>query len=562
MTSTGSAGGGPANPGTADPGPRLGAYRDAVDARLRQWQSDGVPRRYWAKDPTFWAGADPESVATRLGWLDLPINSDPLVPEVRELADGVRADGFQHVALMGMGGSSLAPETLARTYGPRPGWPELRVLDSTHPATIARTVPESDVPRTLFIVSSKSGTTLEPNALFQRYWKLASARNSSPGRQFIAITDPGTPLEQLARDKGFRHCFLAPPDVGGRYSALTPFGLVPAGLVGIDIERLLARARDMRDRCGPTVDAPSNPGLWLGAVLGELARAGRDKVVFVPSAAFEPFPPWLEQLIAESLGKRGTGIVPVAGEAEPLDPKGAVDRVLVEFRDPRAGAAAPDRSPAGDATPRLTFALRAPDDLGAEFFRWEFAIAAAGSILGIDPFDQPDVEIAKEMAREAMQGSGASSSGPGAEPVPAGDPSLLGPALAAWIASSRPGDYVAIQAFLDPNDSVRRGIADLDRALRDRLGRATTFGFGPRFLHSTGQLHKGGPPSGLFLQLIDEPTTDLEVPTMPLSFARILRGQADGDAAVLRQRQRRILRVQLGRDVPDALTQLRALLAR
>ncbi len=535
---------------------RLGSYAPRVEARLAEWQAGRASTRIWEKDPSFWPAADPNDVATRLGWLSLPSGSERLVPEAMELAHEVRTEGFRRVVLLGMGGSSLAPETLARAFGLRPGWPELRVLDSTHPAAVARTVSEGDLSQTLFIVSSKSGTTLEPNALFAYFWDRAVRLRPEAGAQFVAITDPGTPLEALARQHGFRRCFLAPSDVGGRYSALTPFGLVPAALVGIDVEGLLANAQAMAARCGPGQAAATHPGLRLGAILGEIGRAGRDKVILVPSRSIESLPPWLEQLIAESLGKRGTGLVPVTGEVDPLDPMGAADRIVVELRG--TGDTGASDPPAGDATPRVVVEIPGTVDIAGEFFRWEFAIAAVGAVLGIDPFDQPDVEFAKELARQAMKSPAPSADPtPAAVPVEVADRDRIRARLAEWCGRARPGDYAAVQAFLDPTEPVRQGVRELAYALRRRLRLATTVGFGPRFQHSTGQLHKGGPPTGLFLQFIDEPTVDVEVPGMSLSFGRIIRSQADGDAQALLQRGRRLLRVQLGRDALAGLEHVR-----
>ena len=539
---------------------RLGTYASQVDSRLSGWEKIGASGRIWHKDPMFWPAADPTNVKTRLGWLTLPNDSLALLPDAQRLADDIRSDGFRYVVLLGMGGSSLAPETLARTFGPRPGWPELRVLDSTHPATVRRTVGTDDLAKSVFVVSSKSGTTLEPNALFQYFWAEVSRVCDPAGPQFVAITDPGTPLEQLARRHGFRRCFLAPSDVGGRYSALTPFGLVPAALVGIDVAKLLATAREMASQCGPDVAARSHPGLRLGAALGELARAGRDKVVLVSSRSSEALPPWLEQLIAESLGKSGKGLVPVTDELDPLNPMGAQDRFVVEFRHETSTESAPGATPPprDGVSPRLVIDLPDPDAIASEFFRWEFAVAAVGSILGVDPFDQPDVEIAKELAREAMNASrGPAAHSPAADAVPVRDGTRLGIRMDQWIAAARPGDYVAIQAFLDPTDAVRDGVLELSHSVRRTLRLATTTGFGPRFLHSSGQLHKGGPPNGMFLQLMDEPAFDLEVPGMSLSFGRIIRAQADGDAQALLQGGRRLVRVQLGPDAPAGLAILR-----
>ena len=551
-----SAGGKAARPEILEGEERLGSYLAQVEQRLAGWESTSAPKRIWQRDASFWPQADPSNVADRTGWLDLPVSSESLVLEVQRFAHGVRDSGFRRILLLGMGGSSLAPETFARVLGHDRGWPDLGVLDSTHPAAVGAAATEIPIGETLFLVSSKSGTTLEPNAFFHYFWTEASRLTTAPGSQFVAITDPGTPLEQLANSRGFRACFRSPPDVGGRYSALTPFGLVPAALMGLDLPRLLSSAQAMRDRCGPNVPVRSNPGLRLAAILGELARAGRDKVVFVPSPSLEALPAWLEQLIAESLGKRGTGIVPVANETDPWNPMGSRDRLLVRLR--RRGETGPIPDPSGrtgeELSPVLTLEIPELIDIAGEFFRWEFAIAATGAILGIDPFDQPDVELAKELARQAMQTSpGSGSTPPPPDNVPVSDPRRLQSQLGVWLDSARAGDYIAVQAFLDPREPVRSVLHELARSLRNRLHLATTTGFGPRFLHSTGQLHKGGPPSGLFLQLIDEPAVDLEVPGMSLSFARIIRAQADGDAAALSQRGRRLLRVQLGRDAAQGL---------
>jgi len=476
----------------------LGDYAAKVEGRLALWTQGRASERVWRKDPTFWPQASPSDVTTRLGWLTLPETMAATLADLRRFAADVRSEGFEHILLLGMGGSSLAPEVYVRTFGPAKGYPDLKVLDSTHPQAVTASIRPESIRRTLFIVSSKSGTTLEPNALFRYAWAKAGGTSANPGRQFVAITDPGTPLQALAQQRGFRRCFSATPDVGGRYSALTAFGLVPCAMVGHDPALLLESARRMGQACGPTIASEESPGLRLGAALGELALAGRDKVVFLTSPGLAAFPAWVEQLIAESLGKQGRGIVPVPHENRPVDPMGGHDAVLVWLRltseaDPATERALDAAQAAG--VPVLRFEAATPDDLGQEIFRWELAIASAGAVIDVNPFDQPDVELAKELAREAMKPAAGPPSGNPAPPppVPASPSSLAGP-LRTWLSSARPGDYIAIQAFLSPITEVARAVEKLGLGLRARSRLATTTGFGPRFLHSTGQMHKGGPP--------------------------------------------------------------------
>ncbi|MHB8351781.1 MAG: hypothetical protein ACYDFT_03690 [Thermoplasmata archaeon] len=521
-----------------------------MDRQLAAWGETHASRRIWSRDPTFWPEAPVGSVARRLGWLDLPDRSSEAVGEWSLFADVVRDEGFRLAVVLGMGGSSLAPSVFARALAPARGALELRVLDLTHPEAVGGIVAPSELPTTLFLVSSKSGTTLEPNAFFHYFWAQVARTSPQPGRQFVAITDPGTPLAELARSRHFRRCFEAPTTVGGRYSALSAFGLVPAALVGADLPKILASARAMAGACGPEHNGPENPGLLLGAQLGEFARAGRDKVTFVAAPPFDTFPDWAEQLLAESTGKRGRGIIPIAGEIDPFGSDGAGDRLLVVLEPANRIDGALEAALTGaDAlgVPAIRFSPAAPEDLGGEFFRWEFAVAAAGSCLGIDPFDQPDVELAKELARRAMEPAGRSQGPTDDGGVDgAGSRDTLQRAVRAWRDLLRPDDYVAIQAYLPGDPETLKQLDELRRALRRRLLRPTTLGLGPRFLHSTGQLHKGGPPSGLFLQIRDRPPVDLRVPEMGLTFAGILRAQAMGDAQALREKGRRLLVVNVG----------------
>ncbi|GBC84137.1 Glucose-6-phosphate isomerase [bacterium HR11] len=538
----------------------LGPYETRVVERLRSWQAADFVRRLRGRDPTLWFPGPVPEITDRLGWLELPVRMRPFREDLRAFAEAVRAEGTRHVVLLGMGGSSLASEVFQHTFGNAPGHPELIVLDSTHPAAVGAVEARLALARTLFLVSSKSGTTTETLALFRYFWHRVRSETASPGRHFVAITDPGTPLEQTARARGFRHVFLGPPDVGGRYSALSVFGLLPAALIGVDVDELLDRAQAMAAACLAEGSEPENPGLVLGAVLGELARAGRDKVTFLTSPLLRAFPTWLEQLIAESTGKGGRGIVPVVDEPPGAPEAYGPDRFFVYLslegeRDADSERRVATLEAAGH--PVLRIHLDGLADLGGEFFRWEVAVAAACAVLGVHPFDQPDVQRTKELTQRAVERPTASPIG-----VPAvSEPTAWDEALRDWSSQARPGDYIALQAFLAPTPETTAVLQDIRRRLRDRLRVATTLGYGPRFLHSTGQLHKGGPNAGLFLQLIDDPAEDRPIPETDLTFGRLLRAQADGDYQALVERGRRILRLHLGRDVLRGLEVLRDALA-
>ena len=537
---------------------QLGALQSNFERRIENWSEQGFARALWDKDYRLWSSRPVPEIADRMGWLTLPETMQAQVSDITSFADQVRDEGFRQVVLLGMGGSSLAPDLFQTAFGNAPGRPELIVLDSTHPGAVRSVEARVDLARTLFVVSSKSGTTIESLSFFRYFWKRVGKKNPKPGQQFVAITDPATPLDTLAREREFRRVFLATPDVGGRYSALTVFGLVPAALIGVDIAQLLDRASAMAEVCGPSVDVPKNPGLLLGAALGELALAGCDKVTFLASPALDSFAVWAEQLIAESTGKDGKGIVPVASEpAGPPESYGA-DRAFVRLRlrgDSAEGhnslfAALP---PAG--APSIEILLDDKLDLAHEFFRWEIAIAAAGAVLGIHPFNQPDVELAKDLARKAMSQGAASPAQ--IRTVSASDSSALIEALWGWMSSALPGRYLAIQAYLAPAIGTTTQLQELRGLIRSRTKIATTLGYGPRFLHSTGQLHKGGPDSGLFLQLVDEPASDLAVPESEFTFDVLIRAQSLGDYQALTQRGRRVLRVNLGGDVSGGIAKLR-----
>lgn len=550
----------PSSSGAVDPAERnLGPDEPKVAARLRSWQEGTVMARILRQDPTLWPEASSSDVRTRLGWLELPESMTSQLPKIGSFAEEIRLEGMRHVVVLGMGGSSLAPDVLRAVFGSAPGYPELLVLDSTHPAAVAELAARLDPARTLFLVSSKSGTTTEPLAFYHYFRDLVRNGGSDPRAHFAAITDPGTPLQRLAEEEGFRAVFLADPNVGGRYSALTMFGLVPAALLGVNVSDLLDRARIMADRCAPSVEAGRNPGLGLGAVLGELAVAGRDKLTFYAAPPVGAFPIWVEQLVAESTGKIGKGIVPIVDEPRASADRYGPDRLVVAFQGP--GPDDPDLAQHLDALqaagqPVVRVRLHELIDLGQEFFRWELAVASAGMIVGIDPFDQPDVELAKELARRAMSAAnGAPAPGEVGRTAPASAPSAAAP-LRAWLEASRGGEYLAIQAYLPPRRETQEAVQRLRRSLLDRWKIATTFGYGPRFLHSTGQLHKGGPNSGLFLQLVDDPSPDVEVPGAGYSFGELIRAQALGDLQALQQKGRRVVRLELGRDVVGGLRAL------
>ncbi len=553
----------------------------AVTARLESWTADRVAERLWAKDGSLWAasGKPADEVAAWLGWLDLPEAMSARVAELEHLARDVRQDGYRRAAVLGMGGSSLAPELFSRVFG-WAGGPagngsasadglELRILDSTHPDVVRGFRSWASAQRTLFCVSSKSGSTTEPNA-FQ-----AAMSEVAPALDFIAITDPGSSLGDVARAQEFRAIVEAPPDVGGRYSALTVFGLVPAALLGVDLGELLARARGMAESCR-TANAADNPGLALGAAMGEAALAGRDKLTILTSPRLAAFGDWAEQLVAESTGKAGRGIVPVVGE--PIGDPAAYgdDRFFVfvtlagEARG-ELGTLAEQLMEAGHRGRHIE--LADPLDVGAEFVRWEIATAAAGIVLGIDPFDQPNVQESKDATTELLEAFRTRGALPQPAPLVSeagiaatADPASLGDTpvsvdgavsqLLTLVAGGR--DYLAILAYLPPDDAVEERLQRIRARARDAIGVATTLGFGPRFLHSTGQLHKGGPDSGVFLQLTAEPSKDLPIAGWDETFGTLIAAQALGDLTSLQRRGRRALRLHLG-DVDAGLERLEAM---
>jgi len=527
----------------------LGGHEGRVVERLQAWQNDDFACRMWRRDPTLWAEEDTPEITNRLGWLNLPESMQEQAEEITAFADSVK-DAFDDVVVLGMGGSSLAPDVFGKVFDAADGYPDLTVLDSTHPDAVTALADDLALERTLFVVASKSGTTTETLSFFRYFWDRVSGVTDTPGDHFVANTDPGSDLVALGKERGFRAVFRAPPDVGGRYSALTPFGLVPAALMGIDLQRLLDRAWAAEAGSDFCVEAPNNAGLELGAALGELATAGRDKVTFVTSPSLEAFPAWQEQLIAESTGKDDTGIVPVDGE--PLaGPKAyGDDRVFVYFYlDGEQDRATIGTLDALEEAGHPVISIRLDDryDLAREMYRWEMGVAAAGAILGIHPFNQPNVEAAKRLATEAMNtedGAGGNVDGQ-TRTIVADDTGALQQAVGDWLGAADETSYLGVQAYLAPTAATEEALRTLQETLRDRTGLATTLGYGPRFLHSTGQLHKGGPPNGLFLQLVDTPSDEVSVPETDYTFTELIAAQATGDYQALQEAERTVLRVRV-----------------
>ena len=551
----------------------------AVRASLKDWAAGGKVRRLWARDATLWTGSDEGSW---LGWLGITEDQIAHLDHLRRVAEDVKGGGFTHVLLLGMGGSSLCPEVLKMTFGRIEGFPALSVLDSTDPAQILALESKVDLAKTLFIVSSKSGSTLEPN-IYKQYFFERIRQAVGPGRagsRFIAITDPGSKLQQVAEADRFRHTFFGMPSIGGRYSALSDFGMVPAAIMGLDVGRFLGQAEEMVHACASCVPVEENPGAILGTILGVLAKNGRDKVTLLASPSIADLGAWLEQLLAESTGKEGKGLIPV--DREPMGTPDAYgrDRLFVYLRlesapDPRQDAAVAALERAGQPVVRLQ--IDDAYDLGAEFFRWEFATAVAGSILGINPFNQPDVEASKVATRKLTSEYERTGSLPAEKPIlaadgltlftdernaaalaaaPGSDKTLVG-ILKAHLNRIRPGDYLALLAYIERNAANEAELQAIRRTIRDQVTVATCLGFGPRFLHSTGQAYKGGPNTGVFVQITCDDAVDLPVPGQRYTFGIVKAAQARGDFQVLAERRRRALRVHLGKDVKGGLTMLR-----
>jgi transaldolase/glucose-6-phosphate isomerase len=542
-----------------------------LDAALADWTKKDGTKRLWSRDATLWTNRDE---AKWLGWLDIAKNQLAGLPRLREVAEIARP--YRHVVVLGMGGSSLCPDVLSRTFGALPGRPRLLILDSTDPAQIRRLRAELDVGKTLFIVSSKSGGTLEPN-IFLDYF-LDEARRElgakEAGLRFVAVTDPGSKVEEAAKANGFRKVCHGVPSIGGRYSALSDFGMAPAAAMGLDVADFLGRAQRMADACRDSADA-ANPGVALGVALGALANAGRDKLTVVASPGVSSFGAWLEQLVAESTGKLGKAIVPVDGETPGEPASYGKDRVFAHVRlasEPDASLDARVDAIAAAGHPVLRIDVADAMDLGAEFFRWEIATAVAGSLLGINPFDQPDVEASKIETKKLTTAFEATGALPAERPFRTGaglsffadarnEGELAGAAtpeavVATHLARIRPGDYFGVLAYVDMSPGHEAIVQAIRHAVRRKKCVATCVGFGPRFLHSTGQAYKGGPATGVFLQITCNDAADLPVPGKRFSFGVVKAAQARGDFDVLAERGRRALRVHLGADVARGLSEV------
>ena len=535
----------------------LGKYAADVATTLADLRQNDIMRRIWRKDHTVWK-PDPSEIANRLGWLTVTEVMSDQVSVLEAFAGEVREADFRHVVLLGMGGSSLGAEVIRQFFGGAGGYPELIVLDSTVPAAVQAVAEVINPAKTLFLVSSKSGSTTEPLVLFRYFRSLvesASGREKT-GQSFVAITDPGTPLARMAEEDGFRRTFLNPPDIGGRYSVLSYFGLVPAALIGVNIAALLERADGMREGCASGVTVDENHGAWLGACIGALARQGRDKLTLITSPAIGSFGLWVEQLIAESTGKDSKGIVPVVGEPLVAPSDYGDDRLFIyiclEGDDNAATDAAVERLRLA-GQPVVVQKMRDRYDLGAEFFRWEFATAVAGAILGIHPFDQPDVQRAKDATQRLLQEYTASGRLPQSETTGS---------LAHLLSQAGEGKYLAIMAYLRQTAELDGVLADFRRKVMERHHIATTLGYGPRFLHSTGQLHKGGPDTGLFLQITARHQKGLPIPGKPYTLGVVADAEAQGDLEALQSLGRLVARVHFDRGDQAAISSLVGRLAR
>jgi len=553
-----------------------------VKTNIDDWRTGDKVRRFWQHDASLWTGTDE---ANWMGWLDITADQIAHSDKLRAVVADVKKENFTDILLLGMGGSSLCPDVLKVTFGKIAGFPELHVLDSTDPAQVKAFENKVNLAKTLFIVSSKSGTTLEPNIFKQYFFERAKQTVGADkvGSRFIAITDPGSKMQQVAEADRFRHIFFGMASIGGRYSALSNFGVVPAGLMGLDMNRFLGRTQEMVEACGANVPVEQNPGVLLGIILGTAARNGRDKLTILTSPGLSALGAWLEQLVAESTGKQGKGIVPVDREEPGAPAVYGSDRVFAYVRLSSDADKAQDAKVAAleqAGHPVVRIVVGDVYDLGQEFFRWEIATAVSGSIIGINPFNQPDVEASKIATRNLTTEYEKTGSLPAESPIledggaklftdsknadalakAAGSDKSLTGYLRAHIKRAGAGDYFALLAYIQMNSEHEALLQKLRHALRDQKQVATCLEFGPRFLHSTGQAYKGGPNSGVILQLTCDDAADLPVPGQKYTFGVVKAAQARGDFQVLAERGRRALRVHLGKDLASGLANLSAAL--
>lgn len=563
----------------------LGRYASVVEDALGHLESERAVGRIWAQDAALWKSeeAHQKLIRNSLGWLEVARLMKERVGELEEFAREVRDEGYTHLMLLGMGGSSLCPEVLRRTFDMRKGFPELLVLDTTDPDTIHSLEEHLDKRRTIFIVASKSGTTIEPLSFYKYFFeRVRSLKGENAGENFVAITDPGTLMERMAREAKFRRIFLNPSNIGGRYSALSYFGMVPAALMGLGVEELLSRAIRMMEACGEAVSIDENQAARLGATMGALALEGRNKLTLIADERIASLGLWIEQLVAESTGKEGRGIVPIAGEPVAAPDVYGNDRLFVSICVGETSEEADRRLRALEDAghPVLRRVMNDPLDLGAEFFAWEFATAVAGQLMGINPFDQPNVQESKDntnllldefkqegtlpeekalVTEDSLTVYGLSGMGETGA-ASASHRASLSSLMKELLSSVKAGDYVALLAYIQETGVHDELLQAIRTQLRDGLRVATTAGYGPRFLHSTGQLHKGGSDEGVFLQLTDEDGTDLSIPGEPYTFSTLIQAQAMGDFSSLVKRNRRALRIHLGKDAEEGLRKLEELI--
>ncbi len=554
-------------------------YTSEIEGRLQAFDDLSAVERIWNRDFTLWKPV-PEEISNRLGWLDLPQKMPSELHRLVELANITRQEGIRHLVLLGMGGSSLAPEVFARTFGSKPGFPKLLVLDSTHPERIRAILDQIEIKRSIFLVSSKSGSTVETQSFFKFMYSrvMDAVGKASAGAHFIAITDPGSSLVTTASNFGFRELFQNDPAIGGRYSALSFFGLVPAALVGVDTAEILLRAQSASDQCRPSIALANNPSAVLGAAIGEMALKGRDKLTIIIDEPVISFGNWIEQLVAESMGKEGKGILPIVNEPTAAPDSYGEDRFFVWLH--MAGSHENESAMSAiqaAGQPVLELPLQDKYNLGSQIFFWEMAIALSGQVLGINPFDQPNVESAKIRAREMLESYQETGSLPALSPdLQLGDievfldgrsnleppPGTIHDLLSAFINGIAKDGYLAVQAYLDPSPENESAL----RTFRDRLqhltSRPITLGFGPRFLHSTGQLHKGDGGKGRFLQITDVKLEDFEIPDQAgeengrMTFGVMIDAQAQGDRQALLDAGRVVIRLHLPVPIDLQLSQL------
>jgi len=543
--------------------------RAELQAVLKLMSAEGYAARIWDKDASLWTSepSQQEKIENRLGWLWLPERCLPRVGELSQFADGIRHEGFEHMVLLGMGGSSLGAWALEHIVQAKAGYPRLRVLDSTVPAEVLRVTESINPSLTLFVVASKSGTTTEVLSFFEYFYdQVSQLKGDQAGENFVVITDPGSALAEIAQRRNLRATFENWPDVGGRYSVLSYFGILPAALAGLPIKQVLEGGEAMAQACGSSVPPEQNPGLRLGALLGACYRLGRDKITFLTPAELESFADWAEQLLAESTGKQGKGLIPVVGEPLGEPEVYGADRLFVHIHlpgDQQFGGMISQLMGAGH--PVIDIELSEVNSIGQEMYRWELATAVAGALMGINPFDQPNVQDSKDKTRQMLAKYAQASQLPQStadvieEPLrfygaPGADSAAQ--ALRQLFGQAKPGDYLAIMAYLPRTAHIEQVLEAMRGKIRDALRVPATLGYGPRFLHSTGQLHKGGPNTGLFIQLVAEDGSAVPIPGKHYDFTTLKEAQALGDFSVLQQGDRRVLRIELGRDIDRGLAAL------